>query len=118
MSGDKATLLDFGFSLPKIEKALRVTKNAGLQPALDWLADHADDPDPTPEEEASEAAGEHEEGDEEGGPGGLAEAKVRCWSQARRAVGRMAVWGSAGLELQAAHGRVANPRSDHRVSSA
>lgn len=80
MSGDKATLLDFGFSLPKIERALRVTKNAGLQPALDWLADHADDPDPTPEEEAAETAGGHEEGDEEGGPGGLAEAKVRCSS--------------------------------------
>ncbi|KAJ2812668.1 hypothetical protein FBU31_007556, partial [Coemansia sp. 'formosensis'] len=40
---DKATLLEFGFSAVRIEKALKATNNSGLQPALDWLDAHAND---------------------------------------------------------------------------
>lgn len=69
---DKATLLEFGFSESKATKALRITKNAGLQPALDWLANHAEDASGDEEEEVAGA----EAGDEEGAPGGAAEAKV------------------------------------------
>jgi UBX domain-containing protein 1/4 len=42
---DRSLLLGFGFSEAKVAKALKVTKNAGLQPALDWLADHGEDND-------------------------------------------------------------------------
>ncbi|KAI8918261.1 ubiquitin-related domain-containing protein [Powellomyces hirtus] len=39
-----------GFSDAKVRKALQQTKNAGLQPAMDWLIAHAEDPEPTEEE--------------------------------------------------------------------
>ncbi|KAJ1662054.1 hypothetical protein IW140_006220 [Coemansia sp. RSA 1813] len=42
---DKDTLLEFGFSQLRVEKALKATNNGGLQPALDWLDKHANDPD-------------------------------------------------------------------------
>ncbi|KAJ3041878.1 hypothetical protein HDV00_008582 [Rhizophlyctis rosea] len=47
---------EMGFSVAKVEKALRATKNAGLQPAMDWLFAHADDPEPTDEELAMTAS--------------------------------------------------------------
>jgi uncharacterized UBP type Zn finger protein len=40
---DKSILLDMGFPEAKVIKALKKTKNAGLQPAIDWLAAHPDD---------------------------------------------------------------------------
>ncbi|KAJ2334585.1 hypothetical protein GGI00_001786 [Coemansia sp. RSA 2681] len=61
---DKATLLEFGFSVIRIEKALKATNNSGLQPALDWLDAHAndagiDDPAvPAASDEAAEEEGE------------------------------------------------------------
>ncbi|KAJ2011477.1 hypothetical protein IWW57_006608 [Coemansia sp. S610] len=54
---DKATLLEFGFSEVRIEKALKATNNSGLQPALDWLDAHANDAgidDPAVDEGPSE----------------------------------------------------------------
>ncbi|KAJ2691706.1 hypothetical protein H4R19_006304 [Coemansia spiralis] len=42
---DRATLLEFGFPELRVDKALRATKGAGLQPALDWLDAHANDAD-------------------------------------------------------------------------
>ncbi|KAJ1645346.1 hypothetical protein LPJ64_003049 [Coemansia asiatica] len=42
---DKVTLLEFGFSDLRAEKALRATNNSGLQQALDWLEVHANDAD-------------------------------------------------------------------------
>ena len=47
---DKAQLIEFGFSEAKVVRALKATGNAGLQPALDWLEKHADDPEPTGDE--------------------------------------------------------------------
>jgi uncharacterized UBP type Zn finger protein len=40
---DKQTLLEFGFPEARVLKALKISKNAGLQPALDWLEAHPDD---------------------------------------------------------------------------
>jgi len=37
MSSDKQALLEMGFDEPHVDWALRATKNAGLQPALDFL---------------------------------------------------------------------------------
>ncbi|KAJ3050310.1 hypothetical protein HK097_008720 [Rhizophlyctis rosea] len=53
---DKDTLIEMGFSSGKVAKALRETRNAGLQPAMDWLFAHADDPEPTEEEMLAEVA--------------------------------------------------------------
>jgi len=41
---DKEVLLDMGFEEIRINKALSETNNSGLQPAMDWLFAHADDP--------------------------------------------------------------------------
>ncbi|KAJ2890459.1 hypothetical protein IWW38_004116, partial [Coemansia aciculifera] len=40
---DKDTLLEFGFSAVRVDKALKATNNSGLQPALDWLDTHEND---------------------------------------------------------------------------
>lgn len=49
---------------------------SGLQPALDWLLEHQDDPEPTAAELEAEANNTKLDEDEEGAPGGLAEAKA------------------------------------------
>ncbi|SCV73172.1 BQ2448_7097 [Microbotryum intermedium] len=79
---DKETLLSMGFFEAQVTKALAATKNAGLSQALDYIDEHANEPSAfweTPVEQAKSAlvaaAGQHEEGDEEGAPGGAAEAK-------------------------------------------
>jgi len=41
---DKEVLLDMGFEEIRINKALKETNNSGLQPAMDWLFAHAEDP--------------------------------------------------------------------------
>lgn len=46
MAGDKDALLGMGFEAARIDWALRETRNAGLQPALDFLFEHTDDPIP------------------------------------------------------------------------
>ncbi|KAJ3124363.1 hypothetical protein HK098_001187 [Nowakowskiella sp. JEL0407] len=51
-ASDKQTLIDMGFLPAVVEKALKMTKNSGLQPAMDWILAHPDDDgsmDPTPE---------------------------------------------------------------------
>ncbi|KAJ2799486.1 hypothetical protein H4R21_003526 [Coemansia helicoidea] len=56
---DRATLLEFGFAEVRVDKALRATKAAGLQPALDWLDAHANDADiddPAAEQPAEQPA--------------------------------------------------------------
>ncbi|KAJ3383014.1 hypothetical protein HDU92_004431 [Lobulomyces angularis] len=40
---DRETLLSFGFTTAQVNRALKETKNSGLQPALDWLDQHQDD---------------------------------------------------------------------------
>lgn len=49
-ASNKATLIDMGFTPNKAEKALHVTGNKGVEPALTWLLEHMDDPEPTIEE--------------------------------------------------------------------
>lgn len=46
MAGDRDTLLSMGFEPARVDWALRTTGNAGLQPALDFLFAHTDDPIP------------------------------------------------------------------------
>lgn len=53
MAGDKDTLLGMGFEAARVDWALRSTGNAGLQPALDFLFAHSDDPIPDPTAQAS-----------------------------------------------------------------
>ncbi|KAJ1891467.1 hypothetical protein LPJ66_006901 [Kickxella alabastrina] len=56
---DKATLIEFGFTELRAEKALRATSNSGLQQALDWLEAHSNDADiddPISESSASSSA--------------------------------------------------------------
>ncbi|EJU03873.1 hypothetical protein DACRYDRAFT_115179 [Dacryopinax primogenitus] len=43
---DRETLLSFGFAPERVDWALKATSNAGLQPALDHLEQHQDDPVP------------------------------------------------------------------------
>eukprot|EP00842_Homolaphlyctis_polyrhiza_P003178 jgi/Hompol1/3861/HPOL_006791-RA len=43
-----------GFSEAKVARALKATKNAGLQSAMDWLFAHADEPDDAPESQDAE----------------------------------------------------------------
>ncbi|KAI5477703.1 Galactose-binding domain-like protein [Pseudohyphozyma bogoriensis] len=57
----------------KIARALKATKNAGLQQALDWLQDHADDPEPAEGEEE-----DAEMGDEEVVAGGAEAKSLKC----------------------------------------
>lgn len=78
---DKETLISFGFSDAKVTRALKATKNSGLDKALDWLTNHADDPEPVEGEDDA-----IDEDDESVVPGG-AEAKVRS-----RRLGAMAEW--------------------------
>ncbi|KAG0379830.1 hypothetical protein BGX24_011429 [Mortierella sp. AD032] len=45
MASDADQLVEMGFPRNRVLKALRATKSAGLQPAMDWLVDHSEDPD-------------------------------------------------------------------------
>lgn len=81
--GDKELLTDMGFSEGKVVQAIHATKGSGLQQALDWLEQHADDAELSPEALAalgtSSTAAEDGDEDEAGGPGGAAEAKsLKC----------------------------------------
>jgi len=67
MAGDLQTLIEFGFSDAKAKRALKQTKNAGLQPALDWLEKHADDPEPTGAEQEDESQKEMDDDEIEKG---------------------------------------------------
>ncbi|KAF9204799.1 hypothetical protein BGZ49_004851 [Haplosporangium sp. Z 27] len=52
MASDADQLVEMGFPKNRVLKALRATKNAGLQPAMDWLVEHSEDADiddPIPE---------------------------------------------------------------------
>ncbi|KAG0290839.1 UBX domain-containing protein 1 [Dissophora globulifera] len=45
MASDADQLVEMGFPRNRVLKALRATKNAGLQPAMDWLVEHSEDAD-------------------------------------------------------------------------
>ena len=46
MSEHRDALLGFGFEPARVDWALRETRNAGLEPALDFLVGHSEDPIP------------------------------------------------------------------------
>ena len=46
-STDINMLVDMGFSLSKAEKALEITGNKGVVPAMEWLLAHSDDAEPS-----------------------------------------------------------------------
>ncbi|CAL7934665.1 unnamed protein product [Xylocopa violacea] len=48
-SSDINMLVDMGFSVSKAEKALEITGNKGVVPAMEWLLAHSDDAEPSPE---------------------------------------------------------------------
>ncbi|KAI9028569.1 ubiquitin-related domain-containing protein [Hyaloraphidium curvatum] len=59
MPTDYETLLDFGVPEVRAKKAMKATKNAGLQAALDWLEKNQDNPDiDNPEEPGAAADGD------------------------------------------------------------
>ncbi|GJJ75313.1 UBX domain-containing protein 1/4 [Entomortierella parvispora] len=45
MASDADQLVEMGFPRNRVIKAMRATKNAGLQPAMDWLVAHSEDAD-------------------------------------------------------------------------
>ncbi|WWC62199.1 uncharacterized protein I303_104794 [Kwoniella dejecticola CBS 10117] len=51
---DRETLLSMGFDPARIDRALKATKNSGLQPAMDHLLANSEKPIPTAEEEEDE----------------------------------------------------------------
>ncbi|KAK2581274.1 hypothetical protein KPH14_008064 [Odynerus spinipes] len=55
-SADIAMLVDMGFSMSKAEKALEITGNKGVEPAMEWLLAHSDEAEPSPEPPVAEGA--------------------------------------------------------------
>ncbi|VDC05182.1 unnamed protein product [Peniophora sp. CBMAI 1063] len=54
---DKDTLLGMGFDPARVEWALRATNNRGLQPAMDFILEHNDDPIPEAGAQPSASSG-------------------------------------------------------------
>ncbi|CAG8519805.1 15839_t:CDS:2 [Gigaspora margarita] len=61
---DHDTLIEMGFPPDKVARALKATKGAGLQPAMDWLISHPDDLEDEP---AGRSLGEEPAGEPAGG---------------------------------------------------
>ncbi|CAG8452596.1 8541_t:CDS:2 [Dentiscutata erythropus] len=61
---DHDTLIEMGFPPDKVARALKATKGAGLQPAMDWLISH---PDELEDEPAGRSLGEQPAGEPVGG---------------------------------------------------
>ncbi|KAI0047394.1 hypothetical protein FA95DRAFT_1589128 [Auriscalpium vulgare] len=53
---DKDVLISMGFDAARVDWALRATNNRGLQPAMDHILEHNDDPIPDPSAQASAPA--------------------------------------------------------------
>ncbi|XP_003689954.1 UBX domain-containing protein 1 [Apis florea] len=54
-SSDINMLVDMGFSVSKAEKALEITGNKGVVPAMEWLLAHSNDAEPLPEPPITES---------------------------------------------------------------
>ncbi|XP_003485605.1 UBX domain-containing protein 1 [Bombus vosnesenskii] len=55
-SSDINMLVDMGFSISKAEKALEITGNKGVVPAMEWLLAHSNDAEPSPDPPTAESA--------------------------------------------------------------
>ncbi|CAK9830400.1 UBX domain-containing protein 1 [Anthophora retusa] len=55
-SSDINMLIDMGFSESKAERALEITGNKGVVPAMEWLLAHSDDAEPSSEPPIAESA--------------------------------------------------------------
>ncbi|XP_025992920.1 UBX domain-containing protein 1 [Solenopsis invicta] len=55
-SGVIDILVDMGFSISKAEKALEITGNKGVEPAMEWLLAHSDEAEPVLEPYVGESA--------------------------------------------------------------
>ncbi|XP_076174586.1 UBX domain-containing protein 1 [Ptiloglossa arizonensis] len=55
-STDINMLVDMGFNLPNAEKALEITGNKGVVPAMEWLLAHSDDAELSPEQPTAESS--------------------------------------------------------------
>ncbi|XP_067645136.1 UBX domain-containing protein 1 [Eurosta solidaginis] len=53
---DVQTLVDMGFAKEKVEYAIKVTNNKGVEPAMEWLLAHADEEIPTESAPAAASA--------------------------------------------------------------
>ncbi|KAI0262306.1 ubiquitin-related domain-containing protein [Gloeopeniophorella convolvens] len=53
---DKDVLISMGFDAARVDWALRATNNRGLQPAMDFILEHSDDPIPDPSAQAPAAS--------------------------------------------------------------
>ncbi|TPX47092.1 hypothetical protein SeMB42_g03461 [Synchytrium endobioticum] len=72
MPSDRQQLLEMGFAEAKVDKALKATHDAGLQPAMEWLFEHTEDPDTemtdaTPNNEGSASADTKKDDEEDEG---------------------------------------------------
>nr|XP_031859487.1 uncharacterized protein CI109_005135 [Kwoniella shandongensis]KAA5526559.1 hypothetical protein CI109_005135 [Kwoniella shandongensis] len=65
MSGDKAQLLAMGFDPARVDWALKATKNAGLQPAMDHLLANSENPIPDLSSATGTGAEDVDEDDED-----------------------------------------------------
>ncbi|XP_020295005.1 UBX domain-containing protein 1 [Pseudomyrmex gracilis] len=55
-SGDIDILVDMGFSMSKAVKALEITGNKGVEPAMEWLLAHSEEAESAPEPSVGESA--------------------------------------------------------------
>jgi len=63
-----ATLMEMGFSQQKAQRALKATKGASVEAAMDWCFNHGDDPEPIPVPSATTTTSDMETEEKQGEP--------------------------------------------------
>lgn len=72
--------VSFYFIISKRQKALNVTGDKGVEPAMEWLLAHSDDSEVAPPQAASNVLGVSGANDDAGAAGGSASASALCSS--------------------------------------